>query len=103
MKDLNFYWRMGDYALKAVPKRLVRFEDNEPNVTIELVKYYQSQEKESCYSIGYFYYDSHESSWELKFVGGRFKEILDGDCIAIFKMLRSAYDTLEEWVREREV
>lgn len=100
MKDLNFYWRMGDYGLKAVPKRLVRFEDNEPNVTIELVKYYQSQEEESCYSIGYFYYDSHELCWELKFVGGRFKEILDGDCIAIFKMLRSAYDTLEEWVND---
>ena len=93
---------MGDYALEAAPKHLVRFYENEPNVTIDLVKYYQDRGHEYKYSIGYFYYDTHEPCWELKFVGDRFKDILDGDCVAIFKMLRSAYDTLEEWVKSRE-
>lgn len=102
MSDLNFYWRMGDYALEAVPKHLVHLYKNEPNATINLVKYCQDRGHEYKYSIGYFYYDTHEPCWELKFVGDRFKDILDGDCVAIFKMLRSAYDTLEEWIKDRD-
>lgn len=95
--DLNFYWRMGDYALEACARNLTRPKEGEPNETIDLVKYYQYQERECKYSIGYFRYNSHEPCWELRFVGDRFKEILDGDVIAIFKMLKAAYDTLEEW------
>ena len=102
MSDLNFYWRMGDYALEACPQRLVRFDENEPNVTINLVKYYQYQGEKAKYSIGYFYYNDHEPCWELKFVGDRFKNILEGDVVAIFKMLAAAYDTLEEWSRSRD-
>ena len=102
MKDLNFYWRMGDYALEAVPKTLARINKDDPNVTIELVKYYRHKGKECKYTIGNFWYNDHEPCWELRFVGERFKEILDGDCVAIFKMLKSAYDTLEEWVRNGE-
>lgn len=97
MSDLNFYWRMGDYALEACPERLVRFDKDEPNVTIDLVRYYQREGREFKYSLGYFYYNDHEPCWELKFVGGRFKELLDTDVVAVFKMLRAAYDTLEEW------
>ena len=93
---------MGDYALEACPKRLARFSEDEPNVTIELVRYYKNNGKEYKYVIGYFYWNDHEPCWELKFVGERFKEILDGDCVAIFRMLKAAYDTLEEWMRTRD-
>lgn len=102
MAELNFYWRMGDYALEACPKRLARFSEDEPNETINLVKYYQYQGHECKYSIGYFYYDTHEPCWELKFVGDRFKELLETDVVAVFKMLKAAYDVLEEWSRSRE-
>lgn len=102
MKDLNFYWRMGDYALEATTKHLVRFNEDEKNETINLVKYYQYQGRECKYSIGYFYYDEHEPCWELKFVGDRFADILEGDLVAIFKMLKAAYDTLTEWKEARE-
>ena len=102
MSELNFYWRMGDYALEACPKYLARFSDDEPNETIDLVKYYQYQGRECKYSIGYFYYNSHEPCWELKFVGDRFKELLETDVISVFKMLKAAYDVLEEWSRSRE-
>ena len=102
MGELNFYWRMGDYALEAVPKHLARFKKDEPNETIELVKFFQYQGCEVKYSIGYFYYNTHEPCWELKFVGERFKDILDGDVVAIFKMLKAAYDTLEEWTTSQE-
>lgn len=99
MAELNFYWRMGDYALEACPKRLARFNDDEPNETIDFVKYYKRDVKEYKYSIGYFRWNDHEPCWELKFVGERFKEILEDDVVAIFKMLKAAYDTLDEWKR----
>ena len=97
MSDLNFYWRMGDYALEACPKRLARICDDEQNETIDLVKYYRYKGEECKYSIGYFWYNTHAPCWELKFVGGRFKELLETDVVAVFKMLKAAYDTLEEW------
>lgn len=97
--DLNFNWRMGDYALEACPARLARIDEDEPNETIDLVKYYQHQGRECKYSIGYFFYDPHEPCWELKFVGDRFADLLEGDLVAIFKMLKAAYDVLEEWSR----
>ena len=102
MAELNFYWRMGDYALEACPKHLARFSEDEPNVTINLVKYYQYKGKECKYSIGYFWYNDHEPCWELHFVGERFKDILETDVVAVFKMLAAAYDTLEEWSKSRE-
>ena len=102
MAELNFYWRMGDYALEACPKRLARFKEDEPNETINLVKFYQHEGRECKYSIGYFWYNEHEPCWELKFVGERFKDILDTDVVAVFKMLTAAYDTLEEWSKSRE-
>lgn len=102
MNDLNFYWRMGDYALEACPKHLARFSKDEPNVTIDFVKYSQYQGHEYKYSIGYFWYNDHEPCWELKFVGERFKDILETDVVAVFRMLAAAYDTLEEWSNGRE-
>lgn len=101
-KDLNFNWRMGDYALEATPKRLARFSKDEPNETIDFVKYYQRGDKEFKYSIGYFWYNDHEPCWELKFVGERFREILDTDTVAVFTMLVAAYDVLEEWSRGKK-
>ena len=102
MSELNFYWRMGDYALEACPQHLARFYKDELNETINFVKYYQYQGRECKYSIGYFWYDEHELCWELKFVGERFAEILEGDVVAIFKMLKAAYDTLTEWKESRD-
>ena len=102
MAELNFYWRMGDYALEACPKCLARFKEDEPNETINLVKFFQHEGRECKYSIGYFYYNDHEPCWELKFVGERFKDIHDTDVVAVFKMLAAAYDTLEEWSKNRE-
>lgn len=99
MAELNFYWRMGDYALEAVPKHLVRLDDEEKNETIDLVKYYNYQGRECKYSIGYFWYNDHEPCWELKFVGDSFKELRKTDLVAVFEMLSAAYDTLEAWSR----
>ena len=102
MNDLNFYWRMGDYAIEAVPRRLVRLSDDEPNETIDFVKYFPYEGHECKYSIGYFWYDEHEPCWELKFCGDRFKDIRKEDLVAIFEMLSAAYDTLTAWKNREE-
>ena len=103
MKELNFNWRFGDYELMATPKRLVRFDDDEPNETIDFVKWDKGEDgREYCYSIGYFYYNDHEPCWDLKFVGDRFKEIPEEEAPMIFKMLGAAYDTLTAWKEKEE-
>lgn len=97
MTELNFQWRMGDFALEACPARLVKFYDDEPNTTIDFVKYDRHDGKEFKYSIGYFWYDDREPCWEFKFVGGRFRDISDEDVVVIFNMIKSAYNVLEAW------
>ena len=96
-KPLIFNWRFGDFALEACPERLARFSDDEENVTIDFVRYYRKDGREYKYSIGYFWYNEHEPCWELKFVGERFTEMLDTDLVTVFRMLKAAYETLEEW------
>lgn len=100
--DLIFYWRMGDYALEACPKRLAALSNGEPNETIDFIKYYQYEGHEYKYSIGYFYYNEHEPCWEFKFVGDRFTDIEKEDIVAIFEMLKAAYSTLTEWKSRQE-
>ena len=102
MADLNFYWRMGDYALEATTRSLLKPKGKEKAETIDFVKYYQYQGKECKYSIGYFYYNEHEPCWELMFVGERFKELRKTDLVAVWEMLSAAYDTLEAWKRREE-
>ena len=38
MSELRFDWRWKDYGLRATPKRLVRFDDEESNETIDFIK-----------------------------------------------------------------
>ena len=102
MHDLNFYWRLGDYALEAAPRTLARLREDDKNETIDLVKYYQYKGRESKCSIGFFYYNTHEPCWELKFVGDRFKELRKTDLVAVFEMIAAAYDTLEAWQGRNE-
>lgn len=104
--ELNFYWRMGDYALEAAPLYSPnQFSDDESNETIDLVKYYQYKGRECKYSIGYFWYNDRESCWELKFCGDytlQFKELHKTDIMTMFEMLAAAYDTLEAWNRNKK-
>ena len=39
-QELKFDWRWKDYGLRATPKRLVRFDDDESNETIDFIKYF---------------------------------------------------------------
>ena len=89
--------------LRATPKCLARFSDDDVNETIDFIKWSKTDSgEEYCYSIGYFYYDEHEPCWELKFVGDRFKQIPEDEAPMILKMLGAAYDTLEAWKESEE-
>ena len=100
MKELDFTMRIGDFAVESCPKRLARFHD-EPNETINFVKYYTSNGRELKYSIGYFYYNEHEPCWELKFVGERFTEVPSELRGIVWGMLAQAYEVLTQWENER--
>ena len=87
MAELNFYWRWGDYALESC---------DEPSVALNLVKYYQHDGREMKYPIGRFWWDDHdEPRWELTLIGEQLMAILDSDAVAVLRMLKAAYNTLE--------
>ena len=96
---LEFYWRMGDFALEACDNQLLHINEN---VTIELVKYYRSQGKELKYSLGYFENNDREPCWELRFFGDSFKDAREADLAKLFEMLACAYDALEKWYTGEE-
>lgn len=96
-QKLEFNWEYKDYALKACPRRLVRFEDNEPNETIDLIKYnIGSDGKRYCYSLAYWKKDSE--GYYLHFVGGRpFKDIETEDIDVVWKAMGVAQKVLDGW------
>ena len=93
---LEFNWEYKNYALKACPKRLVRFK-NEPNETIDFIKYdTDSNGERYCYSLAYWRKD--DEGYELKFVGDRpFKHIEPEDIEVVWKALRVAQKVLDGW------
>ena len=100
---LEFYWREGNFELRACPKHLVRFSEDEENVTIDFCKIYKREDgSEGRYSIGYFYYDDREKTWDLRFVGNRFMEIPDEQAAEVWKRLGVAYTVLNRWIGEKD-
>lgn len=100
---LEFYWREGDFELMACPKHLVRFSEDEENVTIDFCKYDRTEDgREYKYSIGYFYYDDREETWELNFVGNRFMDIPEEQAAEIWKRLGVAYTVLNRWIMMKD-
>lgn len=100
-KKLEFRWREDSLELVATPHRLVRFSDDEENVTIDFRKYSQPPlgGTEYYYTIGYFIYDENEKCWEINFVGDRFKNIPPSQAAKVWEKLGEAYDVLNEWAR----
>ena len=95
---LEFQWRVGDFGIRATPKRLARFDENEDNERIDFVRFYRNGEREYCYSIGYFDWDEDDKSFDLRLVGDRFRIITDEEMWALVgEALTAAYDTLMLW------
>lgn len=95
---LEFEWRVGDYELRAAPRHLVPFDPDEDNVTVDLVKHYEKDGRNFCYSIAFFKWDDREKSFDLYMVGERFKDIDSDDLPELAAALKVAYDTLMLWV-----
>lgn len=102
MKELNFYMRYKDYGFIACPEHLVRLSPDEKNTTIDFVKYYQHNGRESCYSIGYFRYDDYEDCWDLRFVGDRFTKIPLEDVPEVWAILKLAYEALSTFKMQND-
>lgn len=96
-QKLEFSWKYKDYELRACPKRLARFNANEPNETIDFVKWTTNSDgAEYCFSLAYWSKDSE--GYDLKFVGDRpFKDIEPEDLEIVWKALRVAQKVLDSW------
>ena len=96
-QKLEFSWKYKDYELRACPKRLVSFNDNEPNDTIDFVKWTTSSDgTKYCFSLAYW--SKYSEGYELEFVGDRpFQYIASEDLEIVWKALRVAQKVLDGW------
>ena len=79
--ELNFNWKYKDYELRACPKHLVRFSDDEENETIDLIKWQTDKE-----------------GFDLILVGTRvFDEIEEDDLEMVWDQLHTAQLVLDRF------
>lgn len=102
VKSLRFRWKYKDIELRACPKQLAALDPNEPNTTIDLVKWFTSSSgKRLCYSLGYFVRGSE--GYDFRFVGDRpFDDIKGKDIPVVWKALRLAQKCLDQYFKETE-
>ena len=92
--NLEFSWKYKDYELKACPKHLARFSEDEPNETIDLVKSFDYNGKRCGYSLAYFIRKSE--GYDLRFVGNRpFEDIPAEDVLEVWEALKTAQAVLD--------
>ena len=97
--SLEFSFKYKDYELRACPRRLVRFSPEEPNETIDLLKWNNSDIKPYCYSLAYF--ERYSEGYRLKFVGDRpFTDIDKEDLTVIWGALKQAQEILDQFYEE---
>ena len=97
--SLEFSFKYKDYELLACPKHLVRFSPEEPNETIDLVKWDKSGDKPYCFSLAYF--ERYSEGYRLKFVGDRPFEYIDKkDLPIIWSVLKQAQEMLDQFYEE---
>ena len=98
---LEFSFKYKDYELRACPKRLARFSPDEPNETIDLVKWDKSGDKPYCFSLAHWTRD--KEGYELTFVGSRpFDHIDKEDVPILWTVLKQAQAVLDLFFEEVE-
>ena len=95
---LEFNWKYKDYELRAVPKYLTRFNDEEENTTIELLKWEtKNNGVRYCFTMAYWTYSSNEG-YELRLVGDRMFNYIELEDIAtIWEQLKLAKEVLDDF------
>lgn len=98
--SLEFSFKYKNYELRACPKRLVRFSPNEPNETIDLIKWEtDSGGRKFCFSLAYF--EKTGEGYRLKFVYSRpFDCIEPEDVKILWSALKHAQEILDEFFKE---
>ena len=96
---LEFNWKYKDYELRAVPKMLVRLDEDEENETIELLKWDTRENGERyCFTMAYWIY-TDDDGYELRLVGNRMFNYIETEDIAIIweqmKLAKEALDDFE--------
>ena len=96
-QKLEFNWSYKDYELRACSQRLVLLKDDEPNETIDLVKWQtDSSGNRSCFSVAYWKKDNE--GYYVHFVGSRpFEHIEPEDLEVVWKAMNVAQKVLDGW------
>lgn len=100
---LEFGWKYKCYELRACPKHLARLSPDEPNETIDLVKWTEDGDGRSfCYSLAYFV--RYSEGYYLRFVGDRpFQNIEKEDVPIVWSALHAAQTILDTfWALQDE-
>ena len=91
LHELEFNWEWKDYSIRACPKRLVRFRQDEKNETIDFMK---KTSDGVCFSIAFFKQDNG-GYWDLYLVGDRFfRHVPKEDRLTIMDILEQAHAVL---------
>ena len=95
--ELKFSYKYKDYELRACPERLVKFQEDEKNETIDFVKWnMDSKGDRYCFSLAYWIRD--KEGYDLKFVGNRPFEHIDAEDVeAVWTALKMAQEVLDAW------
>lgn len=102
VKSIRFRWKYKDFELRACPKRLASLDPDEPNVTIDFVKWFtDSAGRRLLYSLGNFV--RYSEGYYFRFVGDRpFDDIKEKDLPVVWKGLRLAQRCLDQYFNETE-
>lgn len=95
---LEFNWKYKDYELRSVSKHLVRFNDEEENVTIELLKWDTRENGERyCFTMAYWIY-TDDDGYELRLVGNRMFDCIElEDIIIVWGQMKLAKGILDDF------
>lgn len=92
--ELNFNWKYKNYELRACPKHLVKFNDDDKNETIDFVKW--NDDHTSCFSLAYWI--KNKERYDLTIVGNRaFEYIEDEDIDIVWTHLKAAQKILDAY------
>ena len=101
MNELDFNWKYKDYELRACPQRLVKFNEEDVNETIDLIKWEGTGNNRSCFSLAYW--RKVRDGYDLYLVGTRFFDYIDKEDLSmVMEQLHKAQKILDAFYQRCE-
>ena len=96
MNALRYKKKYKNFEIRACNRYLLKGTKENPNCTIELVKWYERDGEKFCFALAYYAKTGKE--FTLNILEDRFRDYIDdSDYKRIFTELIRAREVLEEW------